>query len=166
MGMYLSLSRINESELEEIRQEPERLEEYLDNETSLSLDKSWHAIHFMLTGNTWDSDNDLDKAILTGNIVGEEGDEDFDYGYGPATYLTADEVKEIATNLLNINVDKLKSEFTLSMFADKEIYVFSSQDSVEDEDEEKEYIFENLESLIQYYQEAAAKNQLIIKMIM
>ena len=73
--MYLSLSRINEAELDEIRQDPEKLETYLDSDTSLSLDKSWHAIHFMLTGQVWEFDAELGSVIFGGYLIGEEDDE-------------------------------------------------------------------------------------------
>ena len=99
-------------------------------------------------------------------MIGEEGDENFDYGYGSATYLSTDEVHELADKLSKVNLGKLKAEFSLSMFLDKDIYVFSDPDSVEDEDEEKDYIFENFENLIHYFKEASTNNQLIIKMLM
>ena len=163
--MYLSLSRINEAELDEIRQDPEKLETYLDSDTSLSLDKSWHAIHFMLTGQVWEFDAELGSVIFGGYLIGEEDDENFDFGYGPATYVPADEVKILAEKLKALDIEKQKADFSLSMFAGKDIYVFGDDNSFEDVDEEKDYIFENLESLIQYFQDASAQEQVIIKMI-
>lgn len=163
--MYLSLYRISEVELADIRQDPEKLETYLDSDTSLSIDKAWHAIHFMLTGDSWDSESDLGRVIMGGDLIGEEGNEDFDFGYGPATYIPVDEVKVLSAKLSALDLEQQKASFSLSMFANKDIYIFSDADSVEDEDEEAEYLFENLEELVDYFQQAASEGQLIIKMI-
>ena len=43
------------------------------------LDKSWHGIHYLMTGSVWGSDSPLDFLISGGTNVG-----DIDLGSGPA----------------------------------------------------------------------------------
>lgn len=162
--MYLSLSRINETELEEIRQAPEKLKAFLNSNTSLTLDESWHAIHFMLTGQVWEFDTELGRVILGGYLIGEDNNGNFDIGMGPATYVAADEVKVLAEKLAALDIEKQKANFSLSMFNGNDIYGFSDGDRAKYIYKKEDYIFEHLKSLIEYFQDAAARGQIIIKM--
>lgn len=47
----------------------------------LDLDKTWHGIHYLLTGTAWEISAGADAAILGGDDIGE------DNGYGPPRLL-------------------------------------------------------------------------------
>ncbi len=64
-----------------------------DTEWHLDIDKTWHAIHYLLTGCAWGGDWPLSAAILGGTEIGEDG------GYGKPRYLTPDEVATVAKGL-------------------------------------------------------------------
>jgi len=64
-----------------------------DSENSISLEKAWHGLHFLLTGDPWGGSG-YRAFLLCGGI--EQGE---DMGYGPARLFDAEEVGEIAETL-------------------------------------------------------------------
>src|SRR5271165_1779219 len=71
----------------------------------LNIDKSWHGIHFLLTSSAWGGTPPLSNAVLGGTEFGP------DLGYGPARYLTPDQVKEVAAGLDRITGETLRGRF-------------------------------------------------------
>jgi hypothetical protein len=65
------------------------------------IDKSWHAIHFLLTGKGDPDGSPLGDAILGGVEIGP------DLGYGRARLISARRVQEIASALHGIDFDRL-----------------------------------------------------------
>jgi len=83
----------------------------------LDLDKSWHAIHYLLTGTAWEiGDGAAGAAILGGDEVGEDG------GYGPARLLDPEAVRAVATGLDALDVETLRARFDPDAMAAAEIY--------------------------------------------
>ena len=64
---------------------------------TLSLDKAWHGVHYLLCGAAEPGDTLLSQAVLGGTPLGDD-DEGFS-GYGPARYFTPAQVVEIAREL-------------------------------------------------------------------
>jgi hypothetical protein len=64
----------------------------------LSLDKSWHGVHYVLCGEVEPGTSLLSQPVLSGVALGEEDDEGFS-GYGPARFFPPDKVAEIAKAL-------------------------------------------------------------------
>src|SRR3954470_8881166 len=59
-----------------------------DPSDALDIDKTWHVIHFLLTGEAWGGEPPLVDAVLGGTELPET-----DAGYGPFRYLTPAEVR-------------------------------------------------------------------------
>lgn len=59
----------------------------------LSLDKSWHGVHYVLCGEVEPGASLLSQAVMGGVALGDD-DEGFS-GYGPARYFTAAQVAEL-----------------------------------------------------------------------
>ena len=59
-------------------------------EDGLNLEKSWHVLHYLLTGKAEEAPGPLGNAILGGTEIGG------DLGYGPARFLTPQQVREVA----------------------------------------------------------------------
>ncbi|HOP99918.1 MAG TPA: YfbM family protein [Acetivibrio clariflavus] len=96
-------------------------DEYLD------IDKSWHAIHYILCGQTWEGELPYYNAVLGGTEINDE-----DVGYGPARYLTPSEVKEVYEAIKDITEDEFKSKFDYEELAENEIYPqFDSNDDAD-----------------------------------
>jgi len=79
------------------------------NGQELSLHKSWHCLHDILTGKSGEpADSTLGKAILGGE---ELPDQQGVMGYGPVRFLTAEEVSEIAQALEAFPIDERLAAF-------------------------------------------------------
>jgi Domain of unknown function (DUF1877) len=77
------------------------------NENGLNLEKSWHVLHYLLTGETEEAQPPLGNAILGGKEIGD------DLGYGPARFLTPQQVQEVASALASMKKEDLASRFDL-----------------------------------------------------
>lgn len=121
---------------------------------SVDLDKSWHGIHFLLTGTVWDCSTPLGMAILGGRPIGE------DNGYGPARLLEGDTVKAVAEALSVVDHQVLRHRFDPLEFQRAEIYPDGIWD---EEDILEEYLLPNLRMLTQFYGDAAAHGSAVLQ---
>ncbi len=83
----------------------------------LDVDKTWHAIHFLLCGHPLQGELPLNFIMAGGSPVG-----DIDVGYGPSRAFTSAEVVPIAQALESITSDQLRSKFDSKAFFDNNIY--------------------------------------------
>lgn len=117
------------------------------DEEGLSLEKSWHSLHYLLTGTAGEAPPPLGNAVLGGAAIGE------DMGYGPARFLTSEQVREVATALSGVNIEHLAQRFDAMPSAD--IYACADEDDFED----MQHYFEQL---VRYYTDAAAGGSAMI----
>jgi hypothetical protein len=118
-----------------------------DPEKSLDLDKSWHLIHFLLTGLAWGGDGPIANAILGGEeLVGT------DAGYGPFRCLNPDQVRETFEALDALDAGELWRRFDADRVNAAEIYPTPWTG----EDPESEYITQNYDALRAFYSAAAS----------
>lgn len=93
MGMIGCYTRINEEDVLKLQQAEGNLQDFVFEDvhenSTINIDKAWHAIHFTLTGCSFggDDDNIFSKLVLSGNIFMEID------GEPPAMLITADDVK-------------------------------------------------------------------------
>lgn len=85
-------------------------------ENGLDLEKSWHVLHYLLTGEPEDAPPPLGNAILGGKEIGP------DLGYGPARFLTPAEVREVSIALSQIASEDLARRFDLQAMIAAHIY--------------------------------------------
>lgn len=117
----------------------------------LSIDKMWHVIHFLLTGEVWGGDLPLCNAVLGGTeLVGT------DAGYGPFRYLTPDEVRATALGLAGLPMADLWGRFVPDEDEVAEIYGWIGDDAQFD------YVSENYEPLRTFFQTAAASGKAML----
>jgi hypothetical protein len=81
------------------------------------LDKSWHGIHYLLTGTAEESDRPLTFLVSGGQTVG-----DIDVGYGPARAFTAEQTRAIHAALDAVTDDQLRARFDPTAMMRLEIY--------------------------------------------
>jgi uncharacterized protein DUF1877 len=114
------------------------------DEEGLTLEKSWHSLHYLLTGSTLETNSTLGKTILGGKEIGP------DIGYGPARYLEPLEVKEVAKALKKVSKDDLARRFDLKAMVTAKVY------ACRDEGELKlaQHYFAQL---VNYYAQAAER---------
>ena len=115
-----------------------------DDNNVLNLQKSWHTLHFLLTGSAEPVDTPLGKVIFGGSDVGP------DLGYGPARFLPAEEVQLIATALAAVSREDLAKRFDLPTMQGAGIYACDNED-------ELPVALDLLEQVQRFYTESAAR---------
>jgi hypothetical protein len=115
----------------------------------LSLEKSWHSLHYLLTGSAGETNLTLGKTILGGKELGP------DIGYGPARFLEPPEVKEVATALKEVSEVELEKRFDLPAMLAANVY------ACRDESELKlaQHYFAQV---VRYYSEAAHRGRAML----
>jgi hypothetical protein len=160
MSMIGNYRRLSEEDLDEILQEPESILNALYPEDSdipdgsqLDIDKAWHLIHFLLTGEPWEGAEPLCNAVLGGAEIDEE-----DVGYGPARYLTSTEVNAVATALASISPEELWTRFDLAKVHEADIY----PSSWEGNDSDRDYILSYFNDLKAFFTTAQQQHDCMI----
>ena len=136
---------------------PETLPHFLyeedeSDEEELNIDKTWHAIHFLLTGDPWQGYPPLVNAVLGGAPISQE-----DIGYGPVRYLTKEAVKQVSDALSTISPDDLWKRFDPEAFLAHQIYPGFTGNA-----EDKIYICSYFQDLKTFFREAAANDLAMI----
>lgn len=112
-------------------------------EDGLNLEKSWHVIHYLLTGSIDQAPPPLGNAVLGGEEIGEDRD------YGRVRFLTPPQVREVAKALSAISNDDLFRRFDIeSMTAVK---VYPRPDHTD-----REWVQHYFNLLCRYYSDAVA----------
>ncbi|MCW6003471.1 YfbM family protein [Micromonospora sp. CPCC 205371] len=164
MGMVLIGRRLSNDELQAVLDGPARVAALLYGdlddddaempEPELDLDKSWHGIHYLLTGTAWTMGQAAaDAAILGGDEVGE------DNGYGPARLLRPATVRMVATALDALSVETLRARFDPDAMAAADIYPNIWAGGA---DEFDNYLAPYFTQLRQFYGAAAASGQAVL----
>jgi hypothetical protein len=159
MSMVGNFLQLSSDELAALMADPSLVESFIypedeEHEKNIDIDKAWHGIHFLLAGDAWGGELPLANVVLGGTEIGD------DVGYGPAKYLTADQVKIAADALMEITAEVLRSRFVASALSENEIYPEIWQDS---DDDALEYLSTWFETLRDYYLDAAAKGNAMLK---
>jgi hypothetical protein len=159
MSMIGNLLSISAPQLEQFIQSPSLLEAYVygnekdPHSQALDLDKTWHAIHFVLNGDAYGGQGALAMVFFGGEEIGE------DLGIGPARYLTVEQVKQVAEEIEKINDAQFTAQYDLDALDQADIYP-----NMWDEDSEEglEYLLPYFQDLKQFYQETALRNQAVL----
>jgi hypothetical protein len=124
-----------------------------DRPESIDVDKAWHGIHFMLTDDAWGGNAPLANVVLGGTEIGG------DVGYGPAHYLTPDELRAVADALRELPGDEFARRFDAEKLSESQIYP-----RIWDEgDEALDYLRHYYETIREYYLDASAKGNAMLK---
>jgi hypothetical protein len=135
--------------LQELRSTGVKLPGQEPNTEGLSLEKSWHSLHYLLTGVAGEAPPPLGNAILGGASIGDDG------GYGPARFLTPERVREVAEALSSFKIEQLEQRFDVDAMSAANIYACP-------EEEELEMVQHYFKRLVQYYSDAAAKGKAML----
>lgn len=158
IGNYL---RVTEDDLDELLAVPESISAFLypedDSEPPpgrhLDVDKAWHLIHFLLTGDAWEGPTPLVYAVLGGYAIGEE-----DVGYGPARYIMPSQVTMVAGALAEISPEVLWTRFDRRKATEAEIYPHEWEGN----DEERVYVLDYYVQLQAFFAEAAREHDAMV----
>lgn len=161
MGMTASFVAVSPAELESLINDATDLSDLLferlgESEPSqaVDIDKSWAAIHFMLTGSQWGGNPPESLPILGGVEIGP------DIGYGPARYLDPSSVQKAYAVLYALPTDELKKRFIPEKLEAADIY--PSGIWIEEGEEGSEYIAHWYEQLRFFYRAASERGDAVI----
>ena len=120
----------------------------------LSLDKVWHGVHYVLSGDVEAGAEPLRQAVLGGEVLGEEGD-GFS-GYGPPRYLSAAVVARCAGALTAADLEpNAASRFDPVRMSELRVYPgWRASDANE--------VLDGVRRLRGFYAEAAAEGRAIV----
>lgn len=156
MSMTAAFVVVSPEELQALLAEPDDVEEFFfervdsqDEARALDIDKAWHGIHFLLTGQQSGGEPPHCLPVLGGAELGP------DLGYGPARYLQPAQVKQASDLLASTPVEALHSRYQPQALEDADIYPTSIW---QDEGEEAfEYLAHWYELLRTFYAQASAR---------
>ena len=145
MGMYCEVSVAGRDDIERVASTPTLFGGRTQGGTAttprVSLEKSWHGLHYLLTGEVWEGDGSLAFLLAGGENVGDDEE-------SPLRWFSPQEAAEIHRALSAVSNDQLWSRFDAEQLEQQEIYP-----GIWDEDEEElkeEYLmyFEQLKQVV------------------
>lgn len=147
-------------EAETLRADPESIWDLFEDGESdpavVELDKSWHGIHWLLTGEAWDdAAGPAADVIMGGEGFGE------DEGYGPPRMLAPEGVAGVAALLDTITIDDLRGRFDPVAMDAAEVYpqIWDEPDVFDT------YLAPNFVSLRELYVRAASLGNAVVQWI-
>jgi hypothetical protein len=130
-----------------------------EDPTRVDLEKEWHALHFLLTGESaLDGEHRPDNPLH--NLVMGGHETDIEATYGPLRYFTSEDVNIIADALKLISVDDLRSRFSAEAFNEEEIYPNPRPGGWTME--EIEGLLMIYPKLVQFFNDACASGQIVV----
>ncbi|MGJ1264435.1 YfbM family protein [Sphingobacterium spiritivorum] len=160
MSMIANLLRVTTSELEAYLKDSSLLEDSIyndeaDAENLIDIDKSWDGIIFLLTGQGLaTAKHNLVRILFSAQII----DEEQDLGYGPAHYLTAEQVAELNGEISTITIADLKQRFNPERMNELEIYPIIWDEG----DDAFDYLADGFLTLQNVFAEATKNKEAII----
>jgi hypothetical protein len=109
--------------------------------TRCDLEKSWHGIHYLLTGSAWEGEPPLDFLVDGGRQVGR-----IDIEHGPVRAFRASGAQAIYQSLSSLSPYELRKRFNARDMAAKEIYPDIWTGAALEEDSLR-YLMDNLDKL-------------------
>lgn len=121
----------------------------------LDIQRAWHAIHFLLTG---DADIDAAMSAPPGKAVMGGTETDWEASVGTARYMMPDEVVEVAAALEEITDAELRESYQPEAFQREEIYPGGDWEAAD-----LEPLLDTFHKLQEFYRAAAkAGNAMIL----
>ena len=165
MGMIMNLFRVSKQEFDNFVAKPSLFEEwaetfYENDERLLDIDKAWSGILYLLTGKAFASGSPEDEVDSLNRIFfsAQFFDEDMDVGYGPAHYLTPEQVAGIHRKIASLTEADLKARYdTEAMNEEEELYP-----SLDWNEEIFEYLYFHFQALQSFFATAASRGEAIV----
>jgi len=108
--------------------------------TSVSLEKSWHGLHYLLTGDVWEGIGPLAFLVSGGEQLGDDD--------SPIHWFTPEETRDIQQALAGVSDDALWSRFDANEMQRQDIYPGIWDEEEDDLKEEYLEYFHELKQLV------------------
>jgi hypothetical protein len=174
MGIELSMWQISPSDLDRLLDSEDSVEEFIDsrfpsysdkendvddfgsNESELAyeglyLDKGWHLLNYLITGDVNGGDYPLAHAIMAGHLLHESWD--------TLVYSRADEVKDVAKALSDLSEEDLLKNCNNKSLIKAKIYRFPKGVNKRDLKE----IMDDFHRLKKYYRNATKNGNAVLR---
>ena len=142
MGMCVSVRGIKAGDVNVFLNGPSENFSHSNDANSVSLEKAWHGLHFLLTGSGMEGELPLAFILQGGKEVGE------DTGYGPPRFFDHAQVAELHTALEAISDDELWSRFDAEQMSADSVYPFIWEEPESELREEYTHYFHELKKLV------------------
>lgn len=147
MSMTVVVYAVPTSDAHRLASDPDFFAEFTryDNTTtaSVSLEKAWHGLHYLLTFDAWEATGPKAFLIAGGFEIPES-----DAGYGPARLFSPEETAEINAAISPISDDDLWRRFDPKEMASKDIYPMIWDEPEDDLKQEYLFYFRDLKKLV------------------
>lgn len=166
MSMIGYLLQVTLAELEEILADSGVLEQKLsppddsEPEGLLDIDKTWEGIYYLLNGYPMSEAEKAQPPMSWVFFGGAIVDEKQDLGYGPATYITADQVALLSAELDNLSTGELRSRYNGKEMNDAGIYP-----EIWQEDDALPEVVDNFERIREFFKVARIKGNAVVTFI-
>lgn len=158
MGMTWDGWALTEVEAEAVRAAPESIWKRLDAgrpASAVDLDKAWHGIHWLLTGDPWTTEGPLSAVIFGGQDLDE------DFGYGPPRLLDPAGVDAVVAALADVGPTELRARFDPAAMSAAEVY----PDIWDDPDSLDGYLVPNFVALKEFYGTAGTGGHWVLQLL-
>jgi hypothetical protein len=118
---------------------------------SLSLEKAWHGLHYLLSGQAEPQASPLGSVILGGTEIGDD-----EFGYGEARYFPPDEVATIAAELEGTDEGELMGRYEPEQMTALSIYPFGWQA------DDRDWLRRSFRELRWFFKEAGARGSAVV----
>jgi hypothetical protein len=149
MSVIGRFAAATDEEVASMVRDPQRIIAFLydeggasEPERRLDIDKSWHGMHFLLTGEVWTGTMPLGFLIAGGVTIG-----DINVGYGPARAFTSGDVRDIDAALRPISRADLMARWDVERIRAADLYAVDADD-VETEDSYVGVYFEQVKRFV------------------
>ncbi|KJV35270.1 YfbM family protein [Luteibacter yeojuensis] len=162
MSMIGNFVAVDEVTLKRLQESPGEISAFLYPDAGdgparqLDVDKAWHAIHFVLNGSAWEGSGALGMSVLGGTEIGE------DIGYGPARFLLAHQVTDVADALSKVSDADFHARFDAQAMDEQDIY---PQVWSRDADDGRTYVFDYFVHMVNFYKEAVSRGDAMLLFI-
>ncbi len=136
-----------------------RMQQQESSDRYLGIGTDWHALHFLLTGDSELKPHPLPPPPL-GNVVQGGTETEWPCTYGHVRSLTPDEVRAVADALARISVDDLRSRFSVASFNTAQIYPHGKR--ARWTAEEVESAFQVYPRVVAFFQAAARDGDMVL----
>ncbi len=120
--------------------------------TSLSLEKDWHAVHYLLCGAAEPGKSLLSQVVMGGTDIGDD-----DLGYGPARYFDANKTADIARELGRSGLeDEMRARFDPATMVAAGLYPGGW------EPDEIENLISEFQQLRDFFADASAHGRIVV----
>ena len=169
MGMIMNLLRVSKQEFDNFVAKPSLFEEWAEtfyedddenDERLLDIDKAWGGILYLLTGVSFVCGSPEDEVDSLNCIFfsAQFFDEDMDVGYGPAHYLTPEQVAGINHKIASLTEADLKAHYdTEAMNEEEKLYP-----SLDWNEKIFDYLYFHFQALQSFFATAASRGEAIV----